>query len=109
MPINMAWNLMRKKDKPLTIELNGEHCNDEKLIAEKFAEHISEQEFQPVPSEPQPSQSLSSHYWKFKYVTPEDVRKRIKVQKLKTSVGPDGISPAFLKKIAKGTSVNIAN
>ena len=86
MPINVVWNLMRKKDKPLTIELNGQQCSDDKLIAEKFAEHMSEQEFQPVASEPQPSQNLSSQYWKFKFVTPEDVRKRIEAQKPKMSV-----------------------
>ena len=42
-------------------------------------------------------------------MTPEDVRKRIKAQKPMNSVGPDGISSAFLKKIVNGTSVNIAN
>ena len=39
-PVNMLWNMVRKKDKPLTIDINGNHCKDEKVIAEKFADHI---------------------------------------------------------------------
>ena len=63
MPVNMFWNLVRKKDKPLIIDINGKHCKNEKLIAEKFAEHIMcEQDFQLVASEPQPSESFSSRH-----------------------------------------------
>ena len=40
-PINMCWNMVRKKEKPLTIDINGNHCMDEKIIADKFADHIA--------------------------------------------------------------------
>ena len=109
-PVNMFWSLVRKKEKPLTIYINGNHCKNEKVIAEKFADHImSGQNIQPAAAVPQPGQRFSSHYWSFKCVTPEDVRSSVKSQKPKNSNGPDGISPAFLKSIVNGTSANIAN
>ena len=78
-PVNMFWNMVRKKEKPLTIDINGNHCKDEKVIAEKFADHImSGQNIQPAAAVPQPGQSFSGHYWSFKCVTPEDVRSRVK-------------------------------
>ena len=70
---------------------------------------MSDNVFHPKAPDSQLIGRCSSHFWTFKYVTPEDVRKRIKYQKPKNSVGPDSISPAFLKKIGNGISTNLAN
>ena len=73
-PVNLFWNMVRKKENPLPIDINGNHCKDEKVMADKFADHImSEQNIQPLASEPQPGKSFSGHYWSFKYVTPEEM------------------------------------
>ena len=108
--VNMLWNMVRNREIPLTLDINGSHCSDEKVLADKFAEHLmSEQNLHPTATVPQQGESFSFHYWKFKYVSPEDVRSRMKSLKPKNSVGPDGIIPAFIKKIVNGISANIAN
>ena len=110
LPVNKFWNLVRKKERALTIDINGKLCDDEQLVADRFAENMmSDEVFHPLAPDSQLLGRCSSHFWSFKYVTPEDVRKRIKYLKPKNSVGPDGLSPAFLKKIGNGISTNLAN
>ena len=59
-PVNMLWDMVRKREKPLTLDINGNHCNDEKVIADKFAEYLmSEQNLHPTATVPQPGESFS--------------------------------------------------
>ena len=84
MPVNIIWNMVRKKDKPITIEINGKPCKEENAIPNNFADHIlTEQNAQSAASEPLSCESSFGHYWRFKHVTTADVQIKVKSQKSK--------------------------
>ena len=65
-------------------------------MANEFAQYIlKKQHIQSTAFEPQVSECYCDHHWGFKFVTPSDIRNKVKVQNFRNSAEPDAITPAF--------------
>ena len=81
------------------IDISGKPCHDDEIRANDFRQYIlRKQDIQTTEFEQQVSEGSCAHRWTFKFVSPSDVRNKVKAHNFKNSAGPDGISPSFQKR-----------
>ena len=63
MPVNMTRNMLRKKDKPIKIDISSKPCHNEKIIANEFAQYVLMKKYiQTKALEPQVSEGYCDHH-----------------------------------------------
>ena len=76
--------MLRRSDKPMTLDINVQPFQDNKKIDDEFDLHLRKNQALPATkSEPQGPELIYTHYCSFKFVTRKEVLNKVRSQKKK--------------------------